>query len=274
VNEVANPREFRSEAKLSLEEIKVAIGRLARAADFIEAFNKTRLDDPNNLLNTLAAYHIVREHHRQAAEQLTRVHKALEWLSYEGIPALMDANNVRSLVHDQLGKRFQLSTRMSVSITGDETGSKEEGYKWLKDNGHGDLIKETVNAATLSAMARDLLEQEGFELPSHLFKTSVQTLTSVVDVGKKDPNSNLTNLEQSIKARATKARVTASSAPEKSSAAKPTASSRPKTSSAATASRTKPALPKRGSTASSRSSGASRTGGGVKSSATSKGRRA
>lgn len=40
-------------------------------------------------------------------------------------------------------------------------------FKWLRDNGHGSLIYETINSRTLSAFARETLE-EGGELPDYV----------------------------------------------------------------------------------------------------------
>jgi hypothetical protein len=67
-----------------------------------------------------------------------------------------------------------VSQRWSASIL-----DKELGHRWLHDNGHGGLIIPTVNASSLSAFAKDLMENEGKELPEHIFKTGRLTYTSI-----------------------------------------------------------------------------------------------
>jgi len=67
-----------------------------------------------------------------------------------------------------------LSNRWSCSML-----DKLTGMDWLRTNGHGDLIQETVNSSTLGAFARNLTEESGYELPSDIFKTSVMTFTSI-----------------------------------------------------------------------------------------------
>ena len=46
-----------------------------------------------------------------------------------------------------------------------EPGKKEEGFIWLRDQGFGDLIYETVNVRTFSAFIKDFKKDEMAELP-------------------------------------------------------------------------------------------------------------
>jgi hypothetical protein len=67
------------------------------------------------------------------------------------------------------GYRVTIGQRLSASIVADK---KPDAYNWLVHNDLGDLITETVNASSLSATARSLIE-EGRQLPDDLFKTVV-----------------------------------------------------------------------------------------------------
>jgi hypothetical protein len=72
--------------------------------------------------------------------------------------------------------RITVSGVGSVSIVADAYISvrgerKEDAYTWLNDNGYGDLIKETVNASTLKALGKELLEK-GTSLPEEYFSVS------------------------------------------------------------------------------------------------------
>lgn len=62
------------------------------------------------------------------------------------------------------GTLYYLSTKTFANIAAD---AKEEVYSWLKANGYGDLVYETVNAQRFSAFVKELLEEED-ELPQGL----------------------------------------------------------------------------------------------------------
>ena len=98
-----------------------------------------------------------------------------ERLSREQVPDVMRANNIRSTTIEGVG-RVSLSSRWSASML-----DKETAMNWLRESGNGGVIQETVNAQTLGALAKEL-NNEGVELPSDLFKTSVMTFTSITRV--------------------------------------------------------------------------------------------
>ena len=62
------------------------------------------------------------------------------------------------------GQMFYLNTKVYASAVAER---KAELYKWLKENGYGDLVYETVNANSLAAFVREQLE-EADELPEGL----------------------------------------------------------------------------------------------------------
>jgi hypothetical protein len=72
--------------------------------------------------------------------------------------------------------RVSVAYRFSASIM---DGKKPEAFTWLHDNGHGGLIQETVNASTLSAFAKDMIEKQGKELPGDMFKTGTMPYVSI-----------------------------------------------------------------------------------------------
>jgi len=107
---------------------------------------------------------------KEAREALDQME---ERLSREQVPEVMRAHDVRTITVEGVG-RVSLSNRWSCSML-----DKLTGMDWLRTNGHGDLIQETVNSSTLGAFARNLTEESGYELPSDIFKTSVMTFTSI-----------------------------------------------------------------------------------------------
>lgn len=73
------------------------------------------------------------------------------------------------------GYRVTISYTLRASVNGDD---RTAAYAWLKKH-HPDTVIETVNASTLSKLARELLEQENRELPEKLFKVVNVPNTSV-----------------------------------------------------------------------------------------------
>jgi hypothetical protein len=53
------------------------------------------------------------------------------------------------------GHMFYLQTKTYASAVAEH---KTELFRWLKENGFGDMVQETVNANTLAAFVRDQLE--------------------------------------------------------------------------------------------------------------------
>lgn len=70
--------------------------------------------------------------------------------------------------------RVTVSYRFSCTML-----DKQLGIRWLDDNGHGDLAQRTVNAQTLGAFAKDMIESQGKELPADIFKTGTAPYTSI-----------------------------------------------------------------------------------------------
>lgn len=78
-------------------------------------------------------------------------------------------------VHLDEGFRVTVSHQMRASVKG---GQKEAAFEWLRNNGLGDIVTETVNASTLSALARSMTE-ENRELDGDLFNVAILANTSV-----------------------------------------------------------------------------------------------
>lgn len=116
---------------------------------------------------------------RHAVDQIKEVREALaelsDTLSREVIPEAMREEGIKTVTIIDVG-RVTISSRYSASII---EGKKAEAFTWLRQSGNGSLIQETVNAGTLSAFAKNLLEENGRELPSDMFKTGSMAYTSI-----------------------------------------------------------------------------------------------
>lgn len=76
------------------------------------------------------------------------------------------------------GFRVGVSARTLASL---KTDRKPECYAWLRAN-YPDVVQETVNASTLSKLAKEMLE-ENRELPDELFNVALVPTTSVTQTG-------------------------------------------------------------------------------------------
>lgn len=105
------------------------------------------------------------------------------------IPECLDVEGITHVPLEE-GWRIQTAETMYVSVV---KGMRDQAMSWLretathsKDGGAlADLIIETINASTLSAAARFLLENQSVDLPSELFESSFVLTTSVNKIAPK-----------------------------------------------------------------------------------------
>jgi hypothetical protein len=105
---------------------------------------------------------------REVIDTLDEMQKALnkikEFMQYTVIPDEFESREVDKIT--VAGHTAYISADMRCSIV---DGKKPAAYQWLRDNGRGDLIVETVNSSTLASSAKAALKQ-GEPLPDELFK--------------------------------------------------------------------------------------------------------
>jgi len=105
-----------------------------------------------------------------AVEQVKR---RIAYIKEVTLPERMDEEKVKTFNTDRF--RVTRTTGVFASILPDQ---KDAAYEWLEKNELGDLIIPTVNASTLSATAKAMLE-EGKELPEDIFRTHFKNGVSV-----------------------------------------------------------------------------------------------
>lgn len=93
------------------------------------------------------------------------------------LPQAFDMAGVPSVSIDE-GFRVGVAHSIRAAVKG---GMKEQAIKWLRDNDLADIVSETINASTLSAVARTLGE-ENRELDSEYFNVHVMPTTSITKV--------------------------------------------------------------------------------------------
>jgi len=141
------------------------------------ALNNLMVDvDVDNLSPIELARYFVRV--RETKDQLEKILKPFdafyETLAKVKIPETFDRHGVPSVTLDE-GYRVTVSHALRASIRGGV--DKEAAYEWLRDNGLGDIVTQTVNASTLSAVAKTMGE-DNKELPEGLFNVAIMPNTS------------------------------------------------------------------------------------------------
>lgn len=129
--------------------------------------------DPVILVTHFDSLRHVNELVKEAREALSEM---ADLLSTRDIPDLFRDKKVKTLTVEGVG-RCTVSYRYSCSML-----NKDAGFQWLRNNGHGGLIQETVNAQTLGSFAKNLIETEGKDMPDDIFKTGQSPYTSITKV--------------------------------------------------------------------------------------------
>lgn len=115
----------------------------------------------------------LREKKKLIDGQLKEINAAIEEADGKLVEMMVDAEMQK---FDRAGKLFYLSTRLYASPA---KGRREFLYAWLRENGYGDLVRETVYAQSLAAFVRELMEEDD-ELPKDLARLlNVHEKTSV-----------------------------------------------------------------------------------------------
>lgn len=115
--------------------------------------------------------------HRMQA-RIDEILKPLAELSAQikgvAIPEAFEAAGIPS-VNLEEGFRVAVSVSTRASV---RPGQKDAAIAWLSDNGYADLVQSTVNASTLSSLAKQIGE-DNRDLPDSIFNVALMPNTSV-----------------------------------------------------------------------------------------------
>ena len=114
----------------------------------------------------------LRTEYRALKDKLTKLENEVNDLSYNLIPTMFDAQDVKTIKIDGVG-RVTVNQKWAASMP-----DKQAGMSWLRATGNGGLIIETVNSSTLAAFAKSQA-LEGKPLPSDTFEVGVAPYTSI-----------------------------------------------------------------------------------------------
>jgi hypothetical protein len=144
----------------------------AMAKDLPEVLKEQPMGDAIDLISDI---HIAFRDIDGENGSLGAVKKRIDYSKEVTMPARMDEEKVKTFNTDRF--RVTRLSKVFASITGGQA-AQGPAFEWLRDNELGDLIKPTVNASSLSAVAKNLIEN-GKELPDDLFSVAFKDSISV-----------------------------------------------------------------------------------------------
>jgi hypothetical protein len=108
------------------------------------------------------------------AQEKADAQRIYDYLRLILIPERMEVEDTENVEFAGVGKLI-LTSDVYAAIP---AAARDEAYEWLRDNGHGALIKDSVHNSTLKAFAKDMI-RDGAMLPEQLFSVKPFTRASL-----------------------------------------------------------------------------------------------
>jgi hypothetical protein len=156
--------------EIETEDLKLALADIAAGFTIIETYLEGFKSQTS--AEVAAAYVAIKTLNDTYNETGKIISKVVDEIKHVILPECFEREGLSSFT-TKSGYRVTVSSTVRATIA-DKVG----GYEWLRENGLGDIITETVNASTMGAVAKGMLE-EGKELPDQFFKTYIQSSTSI-----------------------------------------------------------------------------------------------
>ena len=157
------------------QQIKMPDFEADQRADLDGANDANKLSDQVVKLQELESEQLVKE------QELKEIKRKVELVSSEVIPTMMQEMNISTLKLAD-GTSVEVKPVYGASIPVDK---KEEAYKWLRENGLGDLIKNEITVAfgrsedNKAQQYAVLAQGQGYE-PVQKLKVEPMTLKALV----------------------------------------------------------------------------------------------
>ncbi len=169
---------------------------LEKNVEFIDIHLKTLLKNlkeklsevkkGGDLKELIELYKVLYDANDEIKQTTKELNKLQDSLKYNVIPEKMEEQDLKTVTFKELDCRITVSQVVRASI---KPEFKERAYVWLRDEGLEDIIKETVNASTLSALAKDYIEK-GTELPTTEFNVLTQDRVSLTKLKQGAKNND------------------------------------------------------------------------------------
>lgn len=108
-------------------------------------------------------------------ELLDPLSKYTNVLKSVDLPQIFETEGIPNVTLEE-GYRVGISHTTRASV---RPGQKEAAIEWLNNHDKGDLIQPTINASTLSSLAKQMMEEDNVELPDDIFNVALVPNTSV-----------------------------------------------------------------------------------------------
>jgi hypothetical protein len=123
-----------------------------------------------DLISISEYYKFIYECHGSLTSLVEILSNIKEELSKNVVPAVLEANNVTNITIGE--KQLIVGGRMRANL-------KENGQAWLSTVGYGDIIKNTVNAHTLTAAVKAYIEEKGMLPPDDAVSVYIEKYVAV-----------------------------------------------------------------------------------------------
>jgi len=121
--------------------------------------------DGKNLRELAQVLSDLQAEHGFHSEAKTALGKRIDILTMSVIPEMMAEEEIDTVSYDGIGR---LQTRADAWVTV-LAPDREEVHKWMRENGHESMVKETIHAGTLKAWVKAQVKA-GNEYPTDLIK--------------------------------------------------------------------------------------------------------
>lgn len=134
--------------------------------------------------NLISLYGSIRKSLALVEERIKELDKLKDHLKFKAIPETFDRDGIKTLTGTN-GDRVTVTTETLASILAE---NRTEAYRWLRQNGHGDLIVEYIFPMTLKSFAKTQMESTGEDFPPEsCIRVELRDTTSFT-AGKDSPN--------------------------------------------------------------------------------------
>lgn len=155
--------------------LNMAAEDLAKAAAIVEALGEEVKNDGKTAPAQIAEYYFHLDTAYESADTARkRVYHVVDMFNKFIIPTRLRDSGMDLIRVAAVSRSFSVVTKTSATLL-----DKEKGFEWLRSIGQGDVIQETVNAGTLSALCRNLVLDQGIDPPADIVNMRSYDTTSM-----------------------------------------------------------------------------------------------
>lgn len=136
------------------DDIRATLGTINEAVGAAKA---------KGLVDLAKAYYALKEGYAELDAARKQVYAVLDSIDKFELPKMFEDADVDLIRIPELGRSFYPQMKYSARVQ-----DKDALMNWLRERGQEDLISETVNSSTLAGYLKNLLLEEGVEIPEEI----------------------------------------------------------------------------------------------------------